>query len=511
MSLRSLLTGLLLLALVLTSAPLDASPAPAVEHLAEVEAPRVTGAVESTAGSDAAIFGATGSANGRKIVASTSKRYVNPGAKVRITAKITGFPTRPSVRLQERRSGKWVTVKTLKRSSERVFRATVKRKASGAIRFRVIASASDASGKKTTTRSKTLTIRVRTVSTIQIAKTTEGAPVGRTFIEGRVRPIRHGVRVMLQRREGSSWAKVKTAEPDARGRFSFTVWAGPEREVYRVVRAAQKTATRPVSNRVSIRGTAPSVCTQPLAGTADARASLHERLDASADEPVVIVAAGSSTTFGSGATTVQSRWLNRFAAALSADYDLSGGPALPVLRQPERGWADPRETAGIHVVNAAKSASSSEDYLFSEPPSRMTDVIELEPDIVMHVVGAMDYRLNRDPAGEYIDGLRASIEYIDAHMAGNEPIHVLVHPHQRMRPEVTAWPWSAYRKAMTQVSAEDPERRIQVDVSGWFRNAGITGPDPWGLLAADRVHPSDAGHAALDGTVRRALDLDPAC
>nr|WP_279549936.1 SGNH/GDSL hydrolase family protein [Leucobacter weissii] len=317
----------------------------------------------------------------------------------------------------------------------------------------------------------------------------------------------------LQRKTGARWVDVQSVKPDAGGRFSLRLWPGEGAAVFRVSRAAQDRSTRAVSGWIRARGVEPSVCVQPLAGDAELRQSLRDRLARSSEHPVVIVGAGSSTTSGSGASQEMNRWLNRFAAALSADFDLSGNLPAPVLRQDAFGWSEPRETSGIHVVNVGVGGATSESYLLrGSPETRLSRVAGLAPDIVVHFVGSNDYRKSRDPVADYTPDLRRSIEELDGLLEGGEkPIHVLVHAYRPMRPTGLPFPWAAYRDAMAQVAAEDPERRVSIDLSKWFTDAGATASDPWNLIRGDLVHPTDAGHEALDGLIRRALDLNRDC
>ena len=433
---------------------------------------------------------------------------VNPGKAIAVKATVRGMGRKTVVRLQEYRKGRWVTVKKLRKTSASTFRSTWRRTAAGLYRLRTVASA-PTQAKRT---SKVRSVRVRRVSRVtvqQSAVTTAGRSV---TLSGRILPALPTVPVQLQRLAGSKWVKVDDVEPDASGRFDFSVWPGASTRKYRVIRKVLPGSSSVASAARTVGGTRPSVCTQPVAINPSQSAVLTDLLGQAALRPVVMVAAGSSTTYGSGATSEQNRWLNRFAATLQNDQQMPGMPDVTahLPRQPEEGWSQPPWLPGLHFVNAAASGTTSANYLFDSAQARLSGVINLSPDVVIHMVGSNDYYYGRDPFLYYAWDVRATIEAIDAGVPDKDVLHILVHSYGRLGPELPWLTWSSYGSARAQVTAEDPAHRVFVDLSDWFDRAGIADTDPWGLIR-DNVHPTDVGHAAIDGLMRQSLGLNKDC
>lgn len=97
--------------------------------------------------------------------------------------------------------------------------------------YRAVAPAADACDEAS---SSLATVRVR-VKVTRGASRTRGVPRGaRVKILGKVVPRHKGSRVVLQRKKGKKWTKVKATRVNRRGRYRFFVRANWNRRVFRV-------------------------------------------------------------------------------------------------------------------------------------------------------------------------------------------------------------------------------------------------------------------------------------
>lgn len=111
---------------------------------------------------------------------------------------------------------------------------------------------------------------------------------------------------------------------------------------------------------------------RPARGTSKSMGSLpHVAGKLVAGQPVVIVAFGSSSTWGYGATTPDYNYPNRLAAQLRRQYP----------------------TADISVVNAGKGGEDAPEMM----ARLQTSVIDLHPDLVIWQVGTNAVLRNLDP------------------------------------------------------------------------------------------------------------------
>lgn len=226
---------------------------------------------------------------------------------------------------------------------------------------------------------------------------------------------------------------------------------------------------------------------------------LKAGLSTRAASPCRVVFAGSSTTFGSGASAKAKRYVDRLVAYLQATYPSGLGSETTVVDSTSAAFGTLSAAAGVHGYNAGEAGTSSGNYLTS---AEITSIGSLNPRAVFHMVGANDYQAGTAPA-VMKSNVQAKIADLEAAIAG-PCVHILVQSYQRLDVPTPSYPWSAYGDALREVAAADPDRVAYIDVSEPFRLSGVPGSDPLALIA-DTVHPSDSGHGLLADLLRDAL------
>ncbi len=213
-----------------------------------------------------------------------------------------------------------------------------------------------------------------------------------------------------------------------------------------------------------------------------------EPLDAALDQrrtkPVRLVFLGSSTTQGLGASDPARAYAAQVVSRLSLVK-----PTYGVADSTVALGAAPTASKGIEGFNGGQGGTWVGNYLSD---AALQSIAATRPACVFHMIGSNDSVLGVSPA-TYESYLRANLARIDR--AVDTPVcHVLVHTFRRdgVAPEV----WAEFGTALDRIDASHP-RAFAVDASRVFARRGVPGADPFGLLAADGVHPSDAGHALL--------------
>lgn len=190
-----------------------------------------------------------------------------------------------------------------------------------------------------------------------------------------------------------------------------------------------------------------------------------------AGEPLTIVALGSSSTEGAGASSPQASYPNQLEAALRGK--------LPGVE--------------LRVINAGKSGETSQEML-----ARLdSDVLGHAPDLVIWQAGGNEVLLGRDPAA-FLDLMRQGLRRL--RQAG---VEVVLMDNQRA-PRILDAPASARFDAAMQALAE--EQRVPLFarsrlMRGW-QAAGLPSAE---VLAADGLHHNDRGYACLAQALAAAL------
>jgi lysophospholipase L1-like esterase len=184
-----------------------------------------------------------------------------------------------------------------------------------------------------------------------------------------------------------------------------------------------------------------------------------------AGQPVVIVAFGSSSTAGFGATTPEFNYPNRLAAQLRRQYP----------------------TADISVVNAGKGGEDAPEMM----KRLQTSVIDMHPDLVIWQVGTNAVLRNLDP-GETAKLVEEGIGRIQAVGADI----VLIDP--QYSPKVNEHAESA-GKMMTLLNKTAELRKVGIFprfavMKDWHEKQAIPIEN---FVIADGLHMSDWGYACF--------------
>ena len=190
-----------------------------------------------------------------------------------------------------------------------------------------------------------------------------------------------------------------------------------------------------------------------------------------AGEPLTIVALGSSSTEGAGATSAAATYPARLEALLRV--------ALPGVE--------------LRVINAGKSGETSAEML-----ARLeTDVLAHGPDLVIWQAGGNEVLRGGDTAG-FLAQMRAGLRRLRA--AG---VEVVLMDNQRA-PRILSAPASrSFDAAMQELAqAERVPLFARSRLMQLWRDAGLP---PAEVLASDGLHHNDRGYACLAEALAASL------
>jgi len=217
----------------------------------------------------------------------------------------------------------------------------------------------------------------------------------------------------------------------------------------------------------------------PLPGGAATCPSVTERLapllgvqaELDAGEPLTIVALGSSSTEGAGASSPQASYPTRLEAALRSK--------LPGVE--------------LRVINAGKSGETSQEML-----ARLeADVLAHDPGLVIWQASGNEVLQGRDPAA-FLAFMRQGLRRL--RQAG---VEVVLMDNQRA-PRILNAPASAPFDAAMQALAQE-ERVPLFARSRLMRHWQEAGLPPGEVLASDGLHHNDRGYACLAEALAAAL------
>ncbi|MGE5538561.1 MAG: SGNH/GDSL hydrolase family protein [Gemmatimonas sp.] len=196
---------------------------------------------------------------------------------------------------------------------------------------------------------------------------------------------------------------------------------------------------------------------------ASAKPSLPRTTAAIARKALTIVAFGSSTTEGVGASRPENAYPARLAMELTR--------ALPGVR--------------VTVINRGQGGEESEDLA-----RRSDEVIADRPDLVIFQTGTND-ALREVPLDRFVALTRTTIEAFRA--AGAD---VMLMEPQHCKAIAAAPNGAAYIKAIRDLGAEygAPVNRRHELMRGWIESGRFRYAD---IVTEDDLHMADAGYAAL--------------
>jgi lysophospholipase L1-like esterase len=220
--------------------------------------------------------------------------------------------------------------------------------------------------------------------------------------------------------------------------------------------------------------------------------------------PVVVVAAGSSTTEGFNSTSPAASYVHLLAGSLQAAYPLSNGEPSPATVRAGH-VTPPLSRPGVRMVNFGVGGTRAENYLSAGDRRK---IAALRTSMVLHMVGANDYARGTTPAA-YEKHLRTQLDGL-RRLATVPCVHVLIHSYTRRDPAAVAGhvaPAAAYGTVLRELAAASPQDTVFIDLSAEYADVGVPGLDPFGLLDTDQMHQTDAGHAFMAEALQRRLGI----
>lgn len=228
-----------------------------------------------------------------------------------------------------------------------------------------------------------------------------------------------------------------------------------------------------------------------------ARQSGHGQMSVTIDGTL----AGTIDCSISGATTSGNRWSSPV---------LTDGAHTVVLAVASGSYASYNglifyrgdEASGVHTYEGARFGSVSADWT-NGTHLMWQDMAAIGPHLVSFDIGANDYQAQVD-ISTFTANVQTAITNIRTACAATRPSIELIAFHGRGDVASPAIPWSSYVDALRDIAAADtggPAGATGVaflDLSSILPRPGSTGAgDGLGLIAADRVHYTDAGSAVV--------------
>ena len=236
--------------------------------------------------------------------------------------------------------------------------------------------------------------------------------------------------------------------------------------------------------------------------TRTALARFHALAGYRFSKAVYVGCCGDSWTFGTGSSGDTGRWISRLHDRLANYYYLPSGStqgAVAYINNPGAGGV------GIRIIGNGHSGATTATYL---PPQEITDLMKMQPAMVIHAIGLNDQAQSFTKA-TYKANLLAAVNEIRAQSSA--PVIQLLVRNPELKRSTQTYPWSDYGDAMTEIVATSPNDLVYVDLTSSFEQAQIRSSDPLSLMLADGGHPNDAWHAfiaeLLFGAIRPALSL----
>lgn len=165
---------------------------------------------------------------------------------------------------------------------------------------------------------------------------------------------------------------------------------------------------------------------------------------------------------------------------------------------------DGDETSGIHLYTHGIHGATATSYLAGLGASFTSQqVVAPNPALVTLMLGVNDFNLGVVPAT-----MQADLTSIIANVKSActlTPSFLLIVPPQFNKTS-PAFPWTSYVNAVKGVAAADPTNVAVLDLTDHFIDVPVSGNSfTHGLMNADQIHPSDAGHQFIAQLVVQRL------
>jgi lysophospholipase L1-like esterase len=227
--------------------------------------------------------------------------------------------------------------------------------------------------------------------------------------------------------------------------------------------------------------------------------------------PNRIVFTGSSTTEGLATTAVANRWVNIYTSCVQATYPngIGAGTESAVVASTSAAFGTITNVVGNHGYNAGQASTTSGGTTPYLTAAERTAIAALTPSVIFHMVGSNDFSGNIDPV-TFKANVLASINDFKSKLNSSIPcVQILVQSYERFDSRVHTYAWSLYGQALKEIADADPDNVVYIDVSAPFYAKGIPGATDaeaaaTGLMATDKIHLNDAGHAFLADLILKA-------
>ncbi|WAA20008.1 minor tail protein [Gordonia phage Hanem] len=223
-----------------------------------------------------------------------------------------------------------------------------------------------------------------------------------------------------------------------------------------------------------------------------------------ATQSTVVMFVGSSTTQGEiGTTREHQNYVNILSARLLTHANDAMSTAK--VTKATSGTLTRPTTNGIWFYNCGLGGTISSNYIGVDRQSLMNS---LQPNIMIHMIGANDYRNQNVPYATYRNNIQAVINDARTRCPGVK--HVLVHSYVPI--DVTGNPtytWEGYENELYTLEANNNDV-ITVSVRKEFEARGVilNGSDPDDLIGTDNIHALPAGYKFLAETIATKLKLN---
>lgn len=239
---------------------------------------------------------------------------------------------------------------------------------------------------------------------------------------------------------------------------------------------------------------------------------------AGATQPFVVMFVGSSTTQGRIGTTAISpetdpntgsnrkreNYVNQFAAKL-VSY---AGNALSTANVTEAtvvGSLTRPTTNGLWFYNCSLGGTTSANYIGADRQGLMNT---LQPNLMIHMVGANDYRGQSISPATFRSNLQSVVNDARTRVPGVK--HLFIHSYPAL--DVTGNPtykWEQYG-SQAKALADSNGDCMFVDVSPLWAARGVllNGSDPDNLVGGDNIHCTIGGYKFLAESIVTAMNMD---